>query len=109
MNALVVITGGNNVFFLSLRICSEAPDFTITVRIHNFSQVRITVSHLDASVTSSDNKLAIHHIDSANKIANYPAISTLMRSYANLMDVAILGARKEFAFGESKSANEALV
>ena len=97
-------------------ICSEAPDFTITVRCHKFifdkSSIIVTTNlfiPLDFSVTSSDNKLVIHEIDSANKIANFYICNTLMGSYANLMDVTILGARKEFAFGESKSANEALV
>ena len=95
-----------------MRICCEAPDFTITVRLHNFCllirNTKLTYQY-DSSVTSSDNKIVIHEIDSANKIANFYICNTLMGSYANLMDVTILGARKEFAFGESKSANEALV
>jgi len=102
---LVVVSGGHDLAGAGL---GKTPDLTIVVGHHEVHLVSTLVAG-DGAVTLANKELVAHAVDGADEGGELNRHGDSVAGRVNAVNLAILGAGEELAFGETESADESLV
>ena len=103
---LVVVTRGHD---LAIAAVGKTPDLTIGVRLHDVFDSTVLAFDADSTVTLSNDKRASVAVNGTNERWEFRGLQDLVSASVDHMDLAVLGAGEEFAFGKSHGADETLM